>query len=310
MPCDLPKNYAADAIEKQWRDRWEQAGCFDSTPRRGRESFSIVLPPPNVTGSLHMGHAFQHTLMDALARRARMLGKNTLWQPGTDHAGIATQMVVARELEKEGVDPAALSRERFIARAWEWKERSGSTITSQMRRLAASCDWSRERFTMDEGLSKIVVEVFVRLHEEGLIYRGPRMVNWDPVLLTAVSDLEVVSEEEDGAMFYVRYPFVGDEENGIVIGTTRPETILVDGAIAVHPDDARFHPLLGRKVWVPLTAIPRARSRLSPIRMSTRPSAAAASKSPPRTILTITRSIFAIPTKTFRSSFCSRPTRK
>ena len=258
MPCDLPKNYAADAIEKQWRDRWEQAGCFDSTPRRGRESFSIVLPPPNVTGSLHMGHAFQHTLMDALARRARMLGKNTLWQPGTDHAGIATQMVVARELEKEGIDPAALSREQFIARAWEWKERSGSTITSQMRRLAASCDWSRERFTMDEGLSKIVVEVFVRLHEEGLIYRGPRMVNWDPVLLTAVSDLEVVSEEEDGAMFYVRYPFVGDEENGIVIGTTRPETILVDGAIAVHPDDARFHPLLGRKVWVPLTDPARA----------------------------------------------------
>ena len=253
----LPKHYDPPVAESFY-DIWEKAGHFSSDPVAGRDNYSILLPPPNVTGTLHMGHAFQHTLMDALVRYHRMAGKNALWQVGTDHAGIATQIVVTRLLEKRGVDAEKLSREEFLAHAWRWKEESGSTIGRQMRRLGVSCDWRRERFTMDEGLSAAVTEAFVRLHEEGLIYRGKRLVNWDPVLLTAVSDLEVISEEEDGVMYHVRYPFVDNEEEGVVIGTTRPETILVDGAIAVHPDDSRFRPLVGRKVWVPMTEPRRA----------------------------------------------------
>ncbi|MGI9337084.1 MAG: valine--tRNA ligase [Gammaproteobacteria bacterium] len=249
----LDKHFDPDAAERGCYERWIAAGCFDSIPQGGGGDYCIVLPPPNVTGTLHMGHAFQHTLMDALVRREKMRGKNVLWQAGTDHAGIATQIVVARDLEKRGIDASTLSREEFLRHAWQWKEHSGNVITSQMRRLGAACDWSRERFTMDEGLSAVVNKVFVRLYDEGLIYRGKRLVNWDPVMLTAVSDLEVVSEEEDGVMYHVRYPFLDDEKNGIVIATTRPETILVDGAVAVHPDDDRFRNLVGRRVIVPMT---------------------------------------------------------
>ncbi len=260
MTTELAKHFEPTTAESCYPD-WEERGRFSSRPREGRKGdYCIVLPPPNVTGTLHMGHAFQHTLMDALIRRERMRGKNTLWQAGTDHAGIATQIVVARELEKRGIHAAKLPREEFLRHAWEWKERSGGLITAQMRRLGASCDWARERFTMDDDLSRVVISVFVRLYEEGLIYRGKRLVNWDPVMLTAVSDLEVVSEEEAGVMYHVRYPFADggkDRGGGIIIATTRPETILVDGAIAVHPEDERFRPLLGRRVTVPMTEPPR-----------------------------------------------------
>ena len=257
MANGLDKHFEPAAVERGCYRRWEERGCFSSEPQDGRGGeYSIVLPPPNVTGTLHMGHAFQHTLMDALIRREKMRGKNTLWQAGTDHAGIATQIVVTRELEKRGIKAAGLSREEFLKHAWEWKERSGNVITSQMRRFGAACDWSRERFTMDEGLSAVVNKVFVQLYEQGLVYRGKRLVNWDPVMLTAVSDLEVVSEEEDGVMYHVRYPFADggkDNNGGIVIATTRPETILVDGAVAVHPHDERFKALIGRRVFVPMT---------------------------------------------------------
>ena len=224
-------------------------------------AYCIMLPPPNVTGTLHMGHAFQHTLMDALTRYHRMCGDNTLWQPGTDHAGIATQIVVERQLDQQGIDRRDLGREEFLKRVWEWKAESGSTISRQMRRLGASCDWSRERFTMDSGLSRAVTEVFIRLYKEGLIYRGKRLVNWDPVLQTAVSDLEVVSVEEEGSLWHVRYPLektpvdtqVEAEPEGVIVATTRPETMLGDMAVAVHPDDARYKHLIGRHVRLPLS---------------------------------------------------------
>ena len=253
----LDKHFDAATIEEKWRRHWEEHNLFDSTPQDGRENYCIMLPPPNVTGALHMGHAFQHALMDTLIRRARMRGYNVLWQAGTDHAGIATQIVVSRELSSRGVDVKAMSRDEFLRNAWQWKAESGGEITAQMRRFGASCDWQRERFTMDNQLSEVVTEVFARLYEEGLIYQGKRLVNWDPVILTAVSDLEVISSEEAGVMYYVRYPFVENEQEGVVIGTTRPETILVDGAIAVHPDDARYQNLIGRRVRVPLTEPPR-----------------------------------------------------
>ena len=254
----IPKQFDPHAAESRLYAEWEKNGRFDSSPQSGRESYCILLPPPNVTGTLHMGHAFQHTLMDALIRHRRMRGQNTLWQAGTDHAGIATQIVVTRELEREGINSAELSRDEFLRHVWKWKEHSGSVITRQMRRLGASCDWSRERFTMDDSLSKTVAAAFVQLHREGLIYRGKRLVNWDPVLLTAVSDLEVAAEEEDGKMYHVRYPFTDDESKYMVIATTRPETILVDGALAVHPNDSRFKNLIGRRVWVPMTEPRRA----------------------------------------------------
>lgn len=256
-PEQLPKHYDPQAAEAAGQG-WEAAGYFSSAPTAADGNYSILLPPPNVTGTLHMGHAFQHTLMDALIRWQRMSGKNVLWQAGTDHAGIATQIVVTRELERQGVDVGALPREEFLRHVWAWKDSSGDTITRQMRRLGASCDWTREKFTMDDSLSAAVTQAFVRLYQDGLIYRGKRLINWDPVLLTAVSDLEVSSQEEPGTMFHVRYPFVDDEDNGITIATTRPETILVDGAIAVHPQDERYQPLIGRRVWVPLTHPPRA----------------------------------------------------
>jgi valyl-tRNA synthetase len=249
----LAKSFEPAAIEGRWYGAWEKSGYFqagfdESNPRR----FCILLPPPNVTGTLHMGHAFQHTLMDALTRYHRMRGYNTLWQPGTDHAGIATQIVVERQLEQEGASRPALGREAFVERVWKWKEESGSTITRQMRRLGASCDWGRERFTMDEGLSRVVTEVFVRLYENGLIYRGKRLVNWDPVLKSAVSDLEVESEEESGQLWHIRYPLESGSDF-LVVATTRPETMLGDVAVAVHPADERYRGYIGQKVLLPLT---------------------------------------------------------
>ena len=250
---ELAKSFEPAAIEGRWYGIWEKSGYFqagldESNPNR----FCILLPPPNVTGTLHMGHAFQHTLMDALTRYHRMRGFNTLWQPGTDHAGIATQIVVERQLEQEKLTRHSLGREAFVERVWKWKEESGSTITRQMRRLGASCDWGRERFTMDEGLSRVVTEVFVRLYDNGLIYRGKRLVNWDPILKTAVSDLEVESEEENGQIWHIRYPLVSGAQF-LIVATTRPETMLGDVAVAVHPEDERYKHLIGQQVILPLT---------------------------------------------------------
>ncbi len=247
----MEKTYDPHKIEQHWYKIWEQRGYF--APSGKGKPYCIVIPPPNVTGSLHMGHAFQDTIMDALIRYHRMLGDNTLWQPGTDHAGIATQMVVERLLEKEGKTRHDLGREKFIERVWQWKEHSGGTITRQLGRLGASVDWSRERFTMDEGLSRAVREVFVRLYQEDLIYRGKRLVNWDPVLGTAVSDLEVIAEEEKGHLWYLRYPSA-DGSGFLVVATTRPETLLGDVAVAVHPQDQRYRHLIGKRVLLPLAA--------------------------------------------------------
>ncbi len=250
---ELAKSFEPADIERRWYPLWESRDYFAAgTDAAKTDNFCILLPPPNVTGTLHMGHGFNQTLMDALTRYHRMRGANTLWQPGTDHAGIATQIVVERQLDAEGVSRHDLGREKFLERVWQWKEYSGGTITRQMRRLGTSPDWSRERFTMDEGLSKIVTETFVRLYREGLIYRGKRLVNWDPKLLTAVSDLEVVSEEEDGFMWEIRYPYA-EGEGALVVATTRPETLLGDVAVAVNPDDERYQHLVGKQVRLPLT---------------------------------------------------------
>ena len=248
---ELAKSFEPHEIEQRWYPIWENSGYFRARPEGDRPPYCIMLPPPNVTGTLHMGHAFQDTLMDCLVRYHRMGGDNTLWQPGTDHAGIATQIVVERQLEQEGLSRRDLGREAFTARVWQWKETSGSTITRQMRRLGASCDWSRERFTMDDGLSRAVTEVFVTLYRQGLIYRGKRLVNWDPVLQTAVSDLEVVSQEEDGFLWHIRYP-LEQGEGFVEVATTRPETMLGDVAVAVNPEDERYRHLVGRHVRLPL----------------------------------------------------------
>ncbi len=249
----LAKSYEPADIERRWYPVWESRGYFKAGLDRSKpDAFCILLPPPNVTGTLHMGHGFNQAIMDALTRYHRMRGDNTLWQPGTDHAGIATQIVVERQLDAKGISRHDLGREKFLEKVWEWKEYSGGTITRQMRRLGTSPDWSRERFTMDAGLSKIVTETFVRLHREGLIYRGKRLVNWDPKLLTAVSDLEVVSEEENGSLWQIRYPFV-EGDGALVVATTRPETLLGDVAVAVNPEDERYSQLVGRHVHLPLT---------------------------------------------------------
>jgi valyl-tRNA synthetase len=247
----MDKAFSPADIEPRIYAHWEAAGYF--APSGHGPAYSIVIPPPNVTGTLHMGHAFEHTIMDALIRFHRMRGFDTLWQPGTDHAGIATQMVVERQLNAEGKRRVELGREAFVARVWQWKEASGGMIAKQMRRLGDSVDWQRDQFTMDPRLSQTVTEVFVRLYEEGLIYRGKRLVNWDPVLKTAVSDLEVVAEEESGSLWHLRYP-LSDGEGFLVVATTRPETMLGDAAVAVHPDDARYRHLIGRTVRLPLTA--------------------------------------------------------
>lgn len=246
----MDKTYQPQSIEQRWYQHWESSGYFK--PSGKGEAFTIMIPPPNVTGSLHMGHGFNNAFMDALVRFRRMQGRNTLWQPGTDHAGIATQMVVERRLAAEGKNRHDLGRDAFIDEIWKWKEESGGTITEQLRRLGSSLDWSRERFTMDEGLSKAVREAFVRLHEKGMIYRGKRLVNWDPVLHTAISDLEVESEEEKGHMWHFRYP-LADGSGHLVVATTRPETMLGDAAVAVHPEDPRYRDLIGKEVALPLT---------------------------------------------------------
>jgi valyl-tRNA synthetase len=254
---ELEKSFEPKHIESRWYPEWEKSGYFKAglDPQK-TTSFCILLPPPNVTGTLHMGHGFNQTLMDALTRYHRMKGDNTLWQPGTDHAGIATQIVVERQLDAQGNSRHDLGREKFIEKVWEWKKYSGDTITKQMRRLGTSPDWSRERFTMDEGLSHTVTETFVRLYNEGLIYRGKRLVNWDPKLHTAVSDLEVVQEEEDGFMYHIRYPLVDkDSVRGLThltVATTRPETMLGDVALMVHPEDERYQHLIGKLVSLPL----------------------------------------------------------
>jgi len=249
----MEKTYNPELIEAKFRDIWEHGHYFSSQLNsNSQNAYSIVLPPPNVTGSLHMGHAFQHTIMDVLTRYHRSKGDQTLWQPGTDHAGIATQMVVERQLERQNISRHDLGREKFTEKVWDWKQHSGGTITSQMRRLGTSVDWERECFTMDKSLSDAVQKVFIELYDEGLIYRGKRLVNWDPVLLTAVSDLEVISAEEQGSLWHVRYP-ITDSEEVMVVATTRPETMLGDSAVAVHPDDARYQHLIGKTVNLPLT---------------------------------------------------------
>jgi len=246
----MEKHFDPNTIETKWYQTWENKGYFKPKYDES-DPYTIMIPPPNVTGSLHMGHAFQDTIMDTLIRYHRMKGHDTLWQPGTDHAGIATQMVVERQLAAQGLSRHDVGREDFIKKIWEWKEESGGTITKQLRRLGASPDWSRERFTMDDGLSNAVKEVFVQLHQEGLIYRGKRLVNWDPILHTAVSDLEVISEEEQGNLWHMRYPLT-DGSGHLVVATTRPETMLGDQAVAVHPEDERYKHLVGKTITLPL----------------------------------------------------------
>jgi len=252
----MDKTYNPQDIEQRWYQTWEENDYFSPSEKEGADPYCIMIPPPNVTGTLHMGHAFQDTIMDALIRYHRMKGDNTLWQPGTDHAGIATQMVVERQLNAEGKNRHDLGRDEFIKRVWQWKEESGGQITQQLRRLGASPDWSRERFTMDDGLSESVTDVFEQLYDEGLIYRGKRLVNWDTVLHTALSDIEVLNEEEQGHMWHFRYPVADDAGNAtdeyLVVATTRPETMLGDSGVAVHPTDERFKHLVGKNILLPL----------------------------------------------------------
>ncbi|MCA1938161.1 MAG: valine--tRNA ligase [Dechloromonas sp.] len=250
---ELAKAFEPADIERHWYPEWEAKNYFAAgVDSKQQDNFCILLPPPNVTGTLHMGHGFNQTIMDALTRYYRMRGHNTLWQPGTDHAGIATQIVVERQLDAQGISRHDLGREKFLEKVWEWKEYSGGTITRQMRRMGTSPDWTRERFTMDAGLNQVVTETFVRLYNEGLIYRGKRLVNWDPKLHTAVSDLEVVQEEEDGFMWQIRYP-LADGSDSLVVATTRPETMLGDTAVMVHPEDERYKHMIGKMVKLPLT---------------------------------------------------------
>src|SRR5882672_7776740 len=251
----IEKNYQPADIESRMSRAWEDAGAFEAgrPERRHAEPFTIVIPPPNVTGSLHMGHALNNTLQDILCRFERMRGRDVLWQPGTDHAGIATQMVVERQLmERQEPGRREMGRAKFLERVWEWKAESGGVIVNQLKRLGASCDWSRERFTMDEGLSRAVVKVFVALHREGLIYKDKRLVNWDPKLLTAISDLEVQQVEVKGSLWHIKYPMEGSDNEYIVVATTRPETMLGDTAVAVHPGDERYRHLIGKHAILPL----------------------------------------------------------
>ncbi|MGI9133905.1 MAG: valine--tRNA ligase, partial [Rhodoferax sp.] len=259
----LSKSFEPAALEAHWGPEWERRGYGGAgyrgtgSPKAGQGAFAIQLPPPNVTGTLHMGHAFNQTIMDSLTRYHRMLGDNTAWIPGTDHAGIATQIVVERQLQEQGIQrhdmgpTPAEARKNFVAKVWEWKEHSGHTITRQMRRMGDTVDWSREYFTMDDKLSKVVTETFVKLYAQGLIYRGKRLVNWDPVLMSAVSDLEVESEEEDGFLWHIRYP-LADGSGSVTVATTRPETMLGDVAVMVHPEDERYAHLIGQQVTLPL----------------------------------------------------------
>src|SRR5678815_5234904 len=283
---ELAKTFEPGPIEARWYAHWEGQGLF-RPERPDSEPFTIVMPPPNVTGSLHIGHALDNTLQDVLTRRERMLGKDALWVVGTDHAGIATQMVVERNLDSQGVKRADIGREAFLDHVWEWKSQSGGQITRQLRRLGASCDWANERFTMDEGFSKAVIKVFVELYKRKLLYRAKRLVNWDPKFQTAISDLEVENREVQGHMWHFKYPLAGsqtytyvekdedgnvtleEERDYISIATTRPETMLGDGAVAVHPDDERYRPIVGTYCEIPVG--PKAHRRLIPIITDTYP---------------------------------------
>ncbi|HLD84558.1 MAG TPA: class I tRNA ligase family protein, partial [Coxiellaceae bacterium] len=247
---ELETTYQPANIESKWAKTWETEGLF--APNGRGASYCIMLPPPNVTGTLHMGHGFQYTLMDALIRFHRMQGDNTLWQAGTDHAGIATQMVVERQLAQQNITRHDLGRDDFLKKVWAWRHQSGETITRQIRRMGASVDWSRERFSMDDNISHATLTAFVKLYEEGLIYRGKRLVNWDPQLKTAISDLEVVSDMEKSQLYYLRYPLVNAQEY-LVVATTRPETLFGDAAVAVHPDDKRYQKFIGKKIQLPFT---------------------------------------------------------
>src|SRR5215217_4281504 len=255
---ELAKTFEPGPIEARWYAHWEEQGLFRPQDRKDAEPFTIVMPPPNVTGSLHIGHALDNTLQDILTRHARMQGKDALWVVGTDHAGIATQMVVERQLEERQDKRTNYSRDDFIAKVWEWKEESGGAITKQLRRLGASCDWAHERFTMDEGFSKAVTHVFVELYKRGLAYRDKRLVNWDPKFQTAISDLEVETRDVQGKFWTLKYPLEG-RKGFISVATTRPETMLADMAVAVHPKDKRYRDVIGDYVRLPIT------SRLIPI---------------------------------------------
>ncbi|WHZ22076.1 MAG: Valyl-tRNA synthetase [Nitrospira sp.] len=249
----LDKVYSPHEVEDRWYQRWVDAGLFHADPARPGQPYAIVIPPPNVTGSLHVGHALNNTLQDILIRWRRMQGRNTLWMPGMDHAGIATQNVVERQLQAEGTSREKLGREAFLQRVWQWKEQSGGTIIAQLKRLGASCDWERQRFTMDDGLSEAVREVFVRLHGDGLLYRGERLINWCPRCLTALSDIEVEREEITGKLYTIRYPLADDPTQYLLVATTRPETMLGDTAVGVHPEDVRYRHLIGKRIRLPLT---------------------------------------------------------
>ncbi|MFI5224101.1 MAG: class I tRNA ligase family protein, partial [Nitrospirales bacterium] len=249
----LDKTYDPKAVEARWYHTWNERGYFHASPSHPGQPYCIVIPPPNVTGSLHVGHALNHSLQDILIRWRRMQGRNALWLPGTDHAGIATQNVVEKQLVAEGASRESLGRERFIERVWQWKATSGNTIISQQKQLGESCDWDRLRFTMDEGLSKAVLEVFVRLYEDGLIYRGERLINWCPRCLTALSDIEVEHEDIKGKLYSIEYPLEQDPTIRLTVATTRPETMFGDTAVAVHPEDPRYNRLIGQRVRLPLT---------------------------------------------------------
>src|ERR1041385_3909924 len=252
MKVEISKTYNSQEVEGRWYQLWESKGYFRADAASNRPAFVMVMPPPNVTGSLHMGHMLNNTVHDVIARRKRMQGFNTLWLPGMDHAGIATQNVVEKELAKQGLTRHDLGREKFVARVWEWKEQYGGIILKQIRRIGASCDWSRERFTFDEGLSRAVREVFVRLYEDGLIYRGKRLINWCPRCRTALSDLEVKHESKESKLYYIKYPLKGRPGEFVTVATTRPETMLGDTAVAIHPDDKRYTKYAGSAVVLPL----------------------------------------------------------
>src|SRR5919112_1850810 len=250
----MDKTFDPSAVEARISTRWEEAEAFKAgrEDRKNAVPYTIVIPPPNVTGSLHMGHALNNTIQDILCRFERMRGKDVLWQPGMDHAGIATQMVVERQLAERQIQRRDLGRDEFVKRVWDWKEESGGTIVRQLKRLGASCDWSRERFTMDEGLSRAVLKVFVDLYKQGLIYKDKRLVNWDPKFQTAISDLEVQQVEIKGSLWHIRYPVEGEADRFITVATTRPETMLGDVAVAVHPEDERYKDLVGKHAILPL----------------------------------------------------------
>src|ERR1700677_2155940 len=252
MPREIPKAYEPQEIEERWAKSWFEQKLFRAENSAAGPAFSIALPPPNITGSIHIGHMLEHTQIDMLVRWRRMLGYRTLWLPGMDHAGIATQFVVERQLAKDKIRRQDLGREEFERRVWQWKSESGGAIKQQMIRLGASCDWTRERFTLEPELYRAVIEAFLRLYREGLIYRGRYIVNWCPRCMTALSDLEVVHEERQGNLWYLRYPVVGTKES-IIVATTRPETMLGDTGVAVHPEDERYKHLIGKKVLLPLT---------------------------------------------------------